>query len=252
MQTLNQATILVWRQRRGHGSPTSDATNVRRSSIRRPMPGPVPASSTSAYRNTGRSSTSCAYRARSTDSLPLAQTGHTRQQPMSPFHDTDIDCDEIRESVLAGPEINLDSTKMAKRPQEVRWLGSLMSAGRALHDIHTTLNLLSYWPCLSLPTRHNTLLRLWLLSLTSTKGWPAAIHYDTQVSDKYIPVRPVFGRASIHRAPRRPSSLLTAQDSLLHVEAAARTSKDACRTTNRTTTFFFRYCHCIHILPSST
>jgi hypothetical protein len=127
-----------------------------------------------------------------------------------------------------------------------------MSAGRALHDIHTTLNLLSYWPHLSLPTRRNTLHRLRLLSLTSTKGWPAAVHYDTQVSDKYIPVRPVFGRASIHRAPRRPSSLPTAQDSLLHVEAAARTSKDACRTTNRTTTFSFRYCHCIHILSSST
>jgi hypothetical protein len=67
-----------------------------------------------------------------------------------------------------------------------------MSAGWDLHDIHTTLHLVSYWPELQQATKAYTQHRLRLLYLAATIGWPAAIYFDTHGSDEFIPAEPGF------------------------------------------------------------
>jgi hypothetical protein len=67
-----------------------------------------------------------------------------------------------------------------------------MTAGRDLHDIHTTLHLVLFWDSMPQPTRLYTQHRLRLPYLAATRGWPAGIYYDTHGSDEFIPAQPGF------------------------------------------------------------
>jgi hypothetical protein len=67
-----------------------------------------------------------------------------------------------------------------------------MTAVRDVHNIHTSLHLVSYWNDLQHPTRQYVQHRLCLLYLAATRGWPATIYYDTHGSDEFIPAEPGF------------------------------------------------------------
>jgi hypothetical protein len=69
---------------------------------------------------------------------------------------------------------------------------TLMTAGRDMHDIHTTLFLVAHWPDLNQPACNYTAHRLRLLYIAVTKGWPAALYYDQQGADEYLDVTPDF------------------------------------------------------------
>jgi hypothetical protein len=94
-----------------------------------------------------------------------------------------------------------DDAKVFKLAREVARLGKLMAAGRDLHDIHTTLHLVSFWESMPQPTKLYTQHRLRLLYLAATRGWPAAIYYDTHGYDEFIPSEPGFW-AGYQQQPR--------------------------------------------------
>jgi hypothetical protein len=98
----------------------------------------------------------------------------SRRRLLSP--EPDLDWDSLREDLPTGPLSDLeDDSKIYKLAKEVSRLGKLMTAGRDVHDIHTTLHLVSYWNDLQHPTRQYVQHRLRLLYLVATRGWPAAI-----------------------------------------------------------------------------
>jgi hypothetical protein len=104
-----------------------------------------------------------------------------------------LDWEELIEGISAGPVAELEEdTKILRLAREVKRLASLMTAGRDLHDIQTTLHLAAHWPHLQQTSRSYAQHRLRLLYLAATKGWPAAIYYDTQAEDEFIPAGPGF------------------------------------------------------------
>jgi hypothetical protein len=113
----------------------------------------------------------------------------SRRRLLSP--EPDLDWEVLREDLPTGPLSDLeDDRKIFKLAKEVARLGKLMTAGRDLHDIHTTLHLVSFWDSMPQPTRLYTQHRLRLLYLAATRGWPAAIYYDTHGSNEFIPFGP--------------------------------------------------------------
>jgi hypothetical protein len=63
-------------------------------------------------------------------------------------------------------------------------------------------SLVSYWPDLQEVTRSYTQHRLRLLYLAATRGWPAAIYFDTHGSDEFIPTEPRFWAGYRQQQPR--------------------------------------------------
>jgi hypothetical protein len=70
--------------------------------------------------------------------------GASRRRLLSP--EPDIDWETLRDELPMGPPRDLEDNKIFKLAKEVPSLGKLMSAGRDLHDIQTTIHLVSYWP----------------------------------------------------------------------------------------------------------
>jgi hypothetical protein len=125
---------------------------------------------------------------------PATTHGYTdsasRRRLLSP--EPDLDWEVFREDLPTGPLVEVeDNQKIFKLAKEVSRLGKLMTAGRDVHDIHTTLYLVSYWDSLQPATRQYTQHRL-RQYLAATRGWPAAIYYDTHGSDEFIPAEPGF------------------------------------------------------------
>jgi hypothetical protein len=116
----------------------------------------------------------------------------SRRRLLSP--EPDINWDSLRDDLPTGPLSDVeDDAKIFKLAREVGRPGKLMTAGRDIHDIHTTLHLVSYWNELQHPTKAYVQHRLRLLRvyLAATRGWPAAIYYDTHGSE-FIPSEPGF------------------------------------------------------------
>jgi hypothetical protein len=117
----------------------------------------------------------------------------SRRCLQSPAPDHDLDWEEVIEGISAGSVADLeDDVKILRLAREVKRLASLMTAGRDLHDIQTTLHLVAHWPYLQQTSRRYAQHHLRLLYLAATKGWPAAIYYDTQAEDEFIPAEPGF------------------------------------------------------------
>jgi hypothetical protein len=92
-----------------------------------------------------------------------------------------------------GPTLAPDSvSQIFKLAREVKRLASLMTVGRDLHDIRTTLCLLTFWPYLTDHAQRYSVHRLRLLYVAVTKGWSAATYYDHQDGDEYLDVPPDF------------------------------------------------------------
>lgn len=124
----------------------------------------------------------------------------SRRRLLSP--EPDLEWESLRDDRPAGPPGDLeDDSKIYKLAREDRRLGKLMSAGRDLHDINTVIHLVSYWPDLQESTRNYTQHRLRLLYLAATRGWPAAIYFDTHGSDEFIPAELGFW-AGYQQQPR--------------------------------------------------
>jgi hypothetical protein len=57
----------------------------------------------------------------------------------------DLEWETFRDDLPSGPLVEVEEdAKVFKLAKEVARLGKLMSAGRDLHDIHTTLHLVSF------------------------------------------------------------------------------------------------------------
>jgi hypothetical protein len=123
----------------------------------------------------------------------------SRRRLISP--EPKLESDTLRDDLPAGPPTDLEDTKIYKLAREVHRLGKLMSAGRDLHDIQTVIHLVSYWPDLQHSTRTYTQHRLHLLYLAATRGWPAAIYFDTNGSDEFVPAELGFW-AGYQQQPR--------------------------------------------------
>jgi hypothetical protein len=76
----------------------------------------------------------------------------SRRRLLSP--EPDVDWDRLRDDLPTGPLSDVeDDAKIFKLAREVDRLGKLMTAGRDIHDIYTTLQLVSYWNELQHPTK---------------------------------------------------------------------------------------------------
>lgn len=86
---------------------------------------------------------------------PMPPDSASHRHLQSPAPDQELDWEELIEGISAGPVTELEEdAKILRLAREVKRLASLMTAGRDLHDIQTTLHLVAHWPHLQQTSRH--------------------------------------------------------------------------------------------------
>jgi hypothetical protein len=107
---------------------------------------------------------------------------HPEEQP-----EEELQWQSIIEDLPAAPQLQESSwPKIFRLAKELKRRAQIMTAGRDFHDIHTVLYIVAQWADLLQPTRNYVAHRMRLLYIAVTKGWPAALYYDQQGTDKYL------------------------------------------------------------------
>jgi hypothetical protein len=124
-------------------------------------------------------------------SFPQLEQTQQPDLPSDQVPEQDIPWSSILDDLPAAPALSDASVeKIFKLAKELKRRTALMTAGRDLHDMHTTLYPVAHWEHLQETARNYTAHRLRLLYVEVTEEWPAALFYDQQDADEFLDVAP--------------------------------------------------------------
>jgi hypothetical protein len=107
------------------------------------------------------------------------QQNSSQQEEMVPEPDMELHWEALLDELPAAPHLDDSSwPKVFKLAKELERRAALMTAGRDLHDIHTSIIFAAHWAHLQSYARNYIAHRLRLLYIATTKGWPAALFYE--------------------------------------------------------------------------